>query len=59
LFSTAFKYDVVWYFDKATVINLNREGWQKLESESSVGKIKELVVWRLDRFGSTAGETIS
>jgi len=51
--------DVVWYSDKATGTNFNREGWQKLENDISVGKIKELVVWRLDRLGRTAGETIS
>ena len=51
--------DVVWYSDKATGTNFNREGWKKLENDISVGKIKELVVWRLDRLGRTAGETIS
>jgi DNA invertase Pin-like site-specific DNA recombinase len=52
------KKDVVWYSDKATGANFNREGWQKLENDISVGKIKELVVWRLDRLGRTTGETI-
>ena len=51
--------DVVWYSDKATGTNFNREGWKKLENDISIGKIKELVVWRLDRLGRTAGETIS
>ena len=51
--------DVVWYSDKATGTNFNREGWKKLENDIAVGKIKELVVWRLDRLGRTAGETIS
>ena len=51
--------DVVWYSDKATGTNFNREGWKKLENDISVGKIRELVVWRLDRLGRTAGETIS
>ena len=51
--------DVVWYSDKATGTNFNRDGWKKLENDISVGKIKELVVWRLDRLGRTAGETIS
>ena len=51
--------DVVWYSDKATGTNFNREGWKKLENDISIGKIKELVVWRLDRLGRTTGETIS
>ena len=51
--------DVVWYSDIATGTNFNRDGWKKLENDISVGKIKELVVWRLDRLGRTAGETIS
>lgn len=51
--------EVVWYADKATGTNFNREGWKRLENDISVGKIKELVVWRLDRLGRTAGETIS
>jgi len=51
--------DVVWYSDKATGTNFNREGWKKLENDISVGQIKELVVWRLDRLCRTAGETIS
>ena len=50
--------DVVWYSDKATGTNFNREGWKKLENDISVGKINELVVWRLDRLGRTTGETI-
>jgi len=52
------KKDVVWYSDKATGTNFNRDGWKKLENDISVGKIKELVVWRLDRLGRTTGETI-
>ena len=52
------KKDVVWYSDKATGTNFNREGWKKLENDISIGKIKELVVWRLDRLGRTTGETI-
>ena len=51
--------DVVWYSDKATGTNFNREGWKRLENDISVGKINELVVWRLDRLGRTAGDTIS
>ena len=52
------KKDVVWYSDKATGTNFNRDGWKKLENDISVGRIKELVVWRLDRLGRTTGETI-
>lgn len=51
--------EVVWYSDKATSTNFNRENWKRLENDISVGKIKEFVVWRLDRLVRTAEETIS
>ena len=51
--------EVLWFRDKATGTDFNREGWKKLEEAISSGKVTELVVWRLDRLGRTAGETIS
>lgn len=36
--------NVVWYSDKATGTNFNRDGWKKLENDISLGKIKELLV---------------
>ncbi len=44
--------------DKASGTNYNRKEWQRLETDLNTGKITRLVVWRLDRLGRTAGETI-
>jgi len=49
---------VVWFKDKATGTNFNRKDWQRLEADLNAGKVSRLVVWRLDRLGRTAGETI-
>ena len=49
---------VVWFKDKATGTNYNRKDWQRLEADLNAGKVSRLVVWRLDRLGRTAGETI-
>lgn len=45
---------VRWYTDQATGKNMNRPGWQKLERDLDAGRIKQIVVWRLDRLGRTA-----
>jgi DNA invertase Pin-like site-specific DNA recombinase len=47
-----------WYRDKASGTNFDRPGWKKLEEDLVTEKITRLVVWRLDRLGRTAGETI-
>jgi DNA invertase Pin-like site-specific DNA recombinase len=49
---------VAWYRDKASGTNFNRKDWQRLEADLTAGKITRLAVWRLDRLGRTAGETI-
>ena len=49
---------VEWYKDKATGTNYNRKDWQRLEADLNAGKVSRLIVWRLDRLGRTAGETI-
>ena len=49
---------VEWFKDKATGTNFNRADWQRLEAAIATGRITKLVVWRLDRLGRTAGETI-
>ena len=46
--------EIVWYEDKATGKNMNRPGWQKLQTAIDRGKVSQLVVWRLDRLGRTA-----
>jgi DNA invertase Pin-like site-specific DNA recombinase len=50
--------EVRWYRDKSTGTNFNRAGWERLEADLNAGKITRLAVWRLDRLGRTAGETI-
>jgi DNA invertase Pin-like site-specific DNA recombinase len=50
---------VAWYRDKASGTNFNRKDWQRLEADVNTGKITRIVVWRLDRLGRTAGETIT
>lgn len=49
---------VAWYKDKATGTHFNRKDWRRLEADLTAGKIARLAVWRLDRLGRTAGETI-
>jgi DNA invertase Pin-like site-specific DNA recombinase len=50
---------VTWYTDRATGKTFDRHGWRRLEQAIVLGKVKRLVVWRLDRLGRTAGETIT
>lgn len=42
-----------WYEDKATGKKMNRPGWNNLEEMLRVGKVSQVVVWRLDRLGRT------
>ena len=50
---------VEWFKDKASGTNFDRQDWRRLEAALNTGKINRLVVWRLDRLGRTAGETIT
>ena len=45
---------VQWFTDSATGKNMDRVGWQKLQSAIDAGQVSKLVVWRLDRLGRTA-----
>jgi len=45
---------VQWHEDKATGKNMDRPGWQKLQTAIDAGQVNRLVVWRLDRLGRTA-----
>ena len=45
---------VVWYSDSATGKNMDRSGWQKLQVAIDTGRVRKVVVWRLDRLGRTA-----
>jgi DNA invertase Pin-like site-specific DNA recombinase len=50
---------VLWYRDRFTGATLERPGMRKLEDDTRAGKVETLVVWRLDRLGRTAGQTIT
>lgn len=45
---------VKWFHDSATGKNMDRPGWQKLQTAIDTGQVSKLVVWRLDRLGRTA-----
>lgn len=49
---------VVWYRDTATGRTMARPGWESLWADVQLGKVTRIVVWRLDRLGRTARETI-
>lgn len=44
---------IKWYRDKATGKRMNRPAWNELESALRMGKISQVVVWRIDRLGRT------
>lgn len=46
--------EVAWYRDKFTGTTLERPGLEKLLADVRGGKVRKLVVWRLDRLGRTA-----
>src|SRR5947209_4834864 len=43
-----------WYRDKMTGKTMERPGMEKLLADVAAGKVKTIVVWRLDRLGRTA-----
>ncbi len=45
---------VVWYSDKATGRNMDRPGFKRLLADVRLGKIKSIIVWRMDRLGRSA-----
>src|SRR4051812_24440125 len=45
---------VKWYTDKFTGKTLDRPGMTRLLADLRAGKVKAVVVWRLDRLGRTA-----
>lgn len=44
---------IKWYRDKATGKRMNRPAWNELESAIRMGKVSQVVVWRIDRLGRT------
>jgi len=51
--------DVVWYRDTFTGATLNRPAMAQLERDLRAGLVETIVVWRLDRLGRTALETLA
>ena len=43
-----------WYSDKFTGKTMERPGWNMLEEAVRLGKVSQVVVWRIDRLGRTA-----
>src|SRR4029077_12893001 len=48
----------LWFRDSFTGTTLQRPAMRELEEAIRAGKIETLVVWRLDRLGRTAGQTV-
>jgi len=44
--------------EKGTGTNYDRKEWQRLWNEVQTGNVARIVVWRLDRLGRLAGQTI-
>ena len=45
---------VKWFQDTTVGIKKDRPGWAKLQDAINNGRVRQLVVWRLDRIGLTA-----
>lgn len=50
---------IVWYVDKKSGDDLNRPAFEKLQSDVFDGKVKVVVVWRLDRLSRTIRDGLS
>jgi DNA invertase Pin-like site-specific DNA recombinase len=46
--------DAPFYRDRFTGRSMNRPGWDKLHAAVRAGKVKNVIIWRLDRLGRTA-----
>lgn len=46
--------EVIWYKDQQTGSNMDRPGFNAMLEDIRSGKVKEVVIWRLDRLGRTA-----
>lgn len=51
--------DAVWYTDKATGTNLDRPEFERLQRDIFDGKIKMIVVWKLDRLSRSLRDGIN
>ena len=52
--SKAHGIEPVLYQDKCSGKNMDRPEWNRLEEDIRTGKVRTLVVWRIDRLGRTA-----
>ena len=46
--------ETVWYKDRFTGTTMERPGLERLLADVRAGKVKKVIVWRLDRLGRTA-----
>ena len=46
--------EIIWYKDKFTGTTMERPGLDRLLADVRAGKVKKVIVWRLDRLGRTA-----
>ena len=51
--------DAIWFVDKETGDNLNRPGFEKLQRDIFDGKVKTVVVWKLDRLSRSLKDGIT
>lgn len=52
-------HEVVWYRDQTTGATFERPGIEALEGAVRSGLVETIVVWRLDRLGRTAAQTLA
>jgi DNA invertase Pin-like site-specific DNA recombinase len=46
--------EIQWYEDEFTGTVMQRPGWDRLMQQVRMNRVREIVVWRLDRLGRTA-----
>jgi len=51
--------ETVWYKDRFTGTTMERPGLDRLLADVRAGKVKKVIVWRLDRLGRTAKGLLS
>lgn len=51
--------DVIWFTDKECGENLNRPGFERLQRDIFDGKVKTVVVWKLDRLSRSLKDGIT
>lgn len=51
--------DAIWFVDKETGTNLDRPGFEKLQRDIFDGKVKTVVVWKLDRLSRSLKDGIT